>query len=58
MPGGSLWQDECGQEFIEYTLLLAMIVMLAVVGFEYNREAVAEIVSATNSNLHKAINLF
>jgi Flp pilus assembly pilin Flp len=47
------WQDD-GQDLVEYTLLMAFVVVVSAALFLYNSDTVAAIWNATNNNLGSA----
>ncbi len=50
----NFWQDEQGQDLIEYTLLMAFVVVLSAALLLYNSDAIAGIWGVTTDNLSKA----
>ncbi len=48
------WNDECGQDLIEYTLLLAMICLASAGAFIGGGGSVSGIWGVTNDNLSSA----
>jgi len=54
MPWRAFWQDEAGQDLIEYTLLLAFIVLAAAGLFLQGGAAISGIWGVTSSNLSQA----
>ncbi len=48
------WQQEDGQDIVEYTLLLAFVVVVSAALFLYNSDSVAAIWTVTNDNLRAA----
>ncbi len=47
-------RDESGQDLVEYTLLMAFVVVVSVALFLYNSDSVAGIWGLTTDNLSKA----
>lgn len=47
-------RDESGQDFVEYTLLMAFVVVLSAALLLYNGDAVAGIWGVTTNNLSQA----
>jgi Flp pilus assembly pilin Flp len=45
------WQDERGQDTVEYALLLAFIVLASAALYIHNSKAIANIWGTTNENL-------
>jgi Flp pilus assembly pilin Flp len=48
------WNDESGQDMVEYTLLMAFVVVVSAALLMYNSAAVAAIWEDTNNTLDKA----
>jgi Flp pilus assembly pilin Flp len=53
-PSKRLWQDERGQDLIEYTLLLAFVALASAAIFVSSGAYVSQIWSVGNSSLSKA----
>lgn len=49
-----LWQDEQGQDLIEYTLLMAFVALASAALFISSGQSVSEIWSASSSQLSSA----
>jgi Flp pilus assembly pilin Flp len=49
------WQDETGQDFVEYTLLIAFVAMAAAAMFLGTHESVAVVWNVTNDELDHAV---
>jgi Flp pilus assembly pilin Flp len=54
MPVAGLWQDDQGQDLIEYSLLMAFVALASVAIFSGVGGSVKGIWSSTNSQLTKA----
>ena len=54
MPVAGLWQDDQGQDLIEYSLLMAFVALASVAIFSGVGGSVKGIWSSTNSQLSKA----
>ena len=50
----TLWRDEGGQDMVEYTLLLAFIVMAATAVLGFNTASIRAVASASKSQLDNA----
>ncbi len=50
----AFWQDELGQDLVEYTLLLAFIVLASAALLLHNSVAIAHIWGTTENNLENA----
>jgi Flp pilus assembly pilin Flp len=48
------WRDQAGQDFVEYTLLVAFVAVVSAAVLVLNGDAVAGIWCMTNSNLAAA----
>jgi Flp pilus assembly pilin Flp len=48
------WSDESGQDTVEYTLLMAFVVVVSAALLMYNSDAVAAIWGETNNSLGRA----
>lgn len=48
------WRDESGQDLVEYSLLLAFVVVVSAALFMVNGASVTTIWTATNNNLSAA----
>jgi Flp pilus assembly pilin Flp len=50
----NFWREQAGQDFVEYTLLVAFVAVVSAAVLVLNRDAIAGIWCATNSNLSAA----
>ena len=50
----SLWNDESGQDLIEYTLLIAFVALASAALFLGTQGSISAIWTTTNSNLENA----
>ncbi len=51
----TFWNDEAGQDLIEYSLLISFIVLVAGAVFPFNQQAISTIISKTDEHLTLAI---
>ena len=50
----NLWSDEFGQDFVEYTLLVAFICLMVAGIFVGIRDSIFDVTSVTSANLDAA----
>ena len=54
MPLSTLWHEETGQDLIEYSLLIAFVVVAAASFFSLSRDSIKGIVNTSTSQLKVA----